>query len=99
MEITAQHKGGGSAPQTPRSLAHAGPTPGAEKEEDGSGKESSSPGVQPTGGMLGSHFLREPYPPDGGANDTEKGPYRPAANHPWRRTFLSGKKEDISNGG
>jgi hypothetical protein len=89
---------GGSAPQTPRSLPHSRPTPGVEKEEDDSAKESSSPGVQPAGGRSG-RTSAEPYPPDGAADDTKKGPYRPAANHPWRRTFLSGKKEDISNGG
>lgn len=89
---------GGPAPQTPRSLPHGRPTPGAEKEEDGSGKEPSSPGVQPAGGRSG-RTSAEPYPPDGAAKDTKKGPHRPAADHPWRRTFLSGKKEDISNGG
>ena len=78
---------GGSAPQTPRSLTHPGPTPEGEKENPASSKEAESSGVQPTGGRSG-RTSAEPYPPDGEAEDTKKGPYRPAADHPWRRTFL-----------
>jgi hypothetical protein len=84
-EIVARSEGlGGSAPQTPRSLPHSRPTPGAEKEEDDSGKESSSPGVQPAGGRSG-RTPAEPYPPGGENDATKKGPHRPSANHPWRR--------------
>jgi hypothetical protein len=90
---------GGSAPQTPRSLPLSRPTPDAEGEEAKEGQPSSEegrpPGVQPAGGRSGC-TPAEPYPPDGAADDSKKGPYRPAANHPWRRTFLSGRKEDIS---
>jgi hypothetical protein len=89
---------GGSAPQTPRSLAHERPTPAGGEEAPASGAEAGAAGVQPAGGRSG-RTPAEPYPSAGGAEDTKKGPYRPAANHPWRRTFLSGKKEDISNGG
>jgi len=89
---------GGAAPQTPRSLPLSRPTPGEEAQGRPSGKEGRSPGVEPTAGRSG-RTPAEPYPPDGGAENTKKGPYRPAANHPWRRTFLTGKKEDISNGG
>jgi transposase len=86
-EIAARGEAlGGSAPQTPRSLAHERPTPEAEKEEDGSGKESSSPGVQPADGRSG-RTSAEPYPPGGDKRDTRKGPQRPAADHPWRRGF------------
>jgi transposase len=86
---------GGSAPQPPRSLAHSRPTPERGQKAAAPGEEADSPGVQPAGGRSG-RTSAEPYPPDGGAEDTKKGPYRPAANHPWRRTFLTGKKEDIS---
>jgi hypothetical protein len=83
---------GGSAPQTPRSLAPGGPTPGSEEEGPISAKESEPSGVQPTGGRSG-RTSAEPYPPDGGQEDTKKGPYRPAADHPWRRGFR-GKRKD-----
>ena len=83
---------GGAAPQTPRSLAHARPTPESAEEAVASGKEADSPGVQPTGGRSG-RTPAEPYPPDGGAEDTKKGPHRPAADHPWRRGFR-GKRKD-----
>jgi transposase len=89
---------GGSAPQTPRSLAQEGPTPASEEEGSTSTRKAEPSGVQPTVERSG-RTSAEPYPPDGAAEDTKKGPYRPAANHPWKRTFLTGKKEDISNGG
>ena len=78
---------GGSAPQTPRSLAHLRPTPeGETKEDDASMKETSSPGVKPTNGRSG-RTPAEPYPPVGEKDDTKKGPHRPSANHPWRKGF------------
>jgi len=83
---------GGSAPQTPRSLTHGGPTPDGEEEGPTSSKEAEPSGVQPTGGRSG-RTSAEPYPPDGAAEDTKKGPYRPAADHPWRRGFR-GKRKD-----
>jgi hypothetical protein len=89
---------GGAAPQTPRSLPHSRPTPGEEEQGRPSREEGRPAGVQPTAGRSGC-TPAEPYPPDGEAENTKKGPYRPAANHPWRRTFLKGKKEDNSNGG
>ena len=77
---------GGSAPQTPRSLTPSGPTPGAEEEGATSQEEVAPSGVQPTVGRSG-RTSAEPYPPDGGSEDSKKGPYRPAADHPWRRGF------------
>jgi hypothetical protein len=82
---------GGSAPPTPRSLAHEGPTPGGEKEGPTSAKEAGPSGVQPTGGRSG-RTSAEPCPPDGAAEDTKKGPRRPAADHPWRRGFRGKRK-------
>jgi len=82
---------GGAAPQTPRSLAHRGPTPVREEEGSTSGKETEPCGVQPTVGRSG-RTSAEPYPPDGAAEDTTKGPYRPAADHPWRRGFRGKRK-------
>ena len=78
---------GGSAPQTPRSLAHWRPTPeGETQRDDASSKEASSPGVKPTNGRSG-RTPAEPYPPVGDKEATRKGPYRPRADHPWRRGF------------
>jgi hypothetical protein len=98
-EVMGEARPGGAAPQTPRSLPHGRPTPGEGHEEGRpSCEEGRPPGVQPADGRSGC-TPAEPYPPAGAADDTRKGPYRPAANHPWRRTFLTGRKEDISNGG
>jgi hypothetical protein len=83
---------GGSAPQTPRSLALGGLTPGAQEEGSTSATEAEPPGVQPTGGRSG-RTSAEPYPPDGGADDSKKGPRRPAADHPWRRAFRAKRKD------
>jgi Helix-turn-helix domain len=91
-EIVAAPSLGGSAPQTPRSLTHPGPTPEGEKENSASSKEAESSGVQPTDGRSG-RTSAEPYPPDGEAEDTKKGPYRPAADHPWRRGFHAKRKD------
>jgi hypothetical protein len=86
-EISARGEAlGGSAPQTPRSLPHSRPTPGGGKKAGASGEEAASPGVQPAGGRSG-RTSAEPYPPDGAGEDSKKGPYRPAANHPWRKGF------------
>jgi Helix-turn-helix domain len=81
---------GGAAPQTPRSLPLSRPTPGGEEQGRSSGSESAAPGVQPSAGRSG-RTPAEPYPPDGGAEDSKKKPRRPAANHPWRKG-LPGKK-------
>src|SRR5208337_325447 len=100
-EISARGEAlGGSAPQTPRSLAHGGPTPAEQEQGPTPGQHKQGPtsgevepaGVQPTGGRSG-RTSAEPYPPDGEAEDTKKGPYRPAADHPWRRGFHSKRKD------
>lgn len=86
-EIAARGEAlGGSAPQTPRSLPHDRPTPVGKEEDSASTKATESSGVQPTGGRSG-RTSAEPYPPDGAAKNTKKGPHRPAADHPWRRGF------------
>jgi len=83
---------GGSAPQTPRSLTPEGPTPEEGKEGPTAQEEVEPSGVQPTGGRSG-RTSAEPYPPAGAAEDTKKGPYRPAADHPWRRGFRGQRKD------
>jgi transposase len=85
-QASARHAAlGGSAPQTPRSLAHLRPTPVA-RERDRATPGARSPGVQPTAGRSG-RTPAEPYPPNGRAKTKRKEPHRPAKNHPWR-TFL-----------
>ena len=64
----------------------AEPTPGAAKEGSSSGKEPQSSGVPPRDGC-GGRPCAEPSPADGAAQESKKGPYRPAADHPWRRGF------------
>jgi transposase-like protein len=76
---------GGSAPQTPRSLPHARPTP-ERKDKDRVDESTRSSGVQPTAQRSG-RTPAEPYPLDGKAKTKPKKPYRPAKDHPWR-TFL-----------
>lgn len=76
---------GGSAPQTPRSLALLRPTPGG-KNKDRVTQGTRSSGVQPTVRRSG-RTPAEPYPPNGKAKVKKKKPNCPAKNHPWR-TFL-----------
>ena len=86
-EITERDAALGALPPDPRSLAHLRPTPeGDAKGDDTSMKEESSPGAKPTNGRSG-RTPAEPYPPVGEKDDTKKGPYRPSANHPWRKGF------------
>jgi transposase len=79
------------AAQASERLALGRPTPVGEERGQRSGEERQPAGVQPAVGRSG-RTPAEPYPPDGGAEDTKKGPHRPAANHPWRRTFLKSPK-------
>ena len=69
------------------SLAHLRPTPeGEANKDDASTTEASSPGAKPTSGRSG-RTPAEPYPPAGEKEPTKRGPYRPSANHPWRKGF------------
>jgi hypothetical protein len=76
-----------TARDTASSLAHLRPTPeGEANKDDASTTEASSPGAKPTSGRSG-RTPAEPYPPAGEKEPTKKGPYRPSANHPWRKGF------------
>ena len=64
------------------------------KKDEAPLPEASSPGVKPTNGRSG-RTPAEPYPPAGedkptAPEPTGKGPYRPPADHPWRRGFRGG---------
>jgi Helix-turn-helix domain len=76
---------GGSTPRPPEFSASAADARGGKADRDPK-KGSRSPGVQPAVGRSG-RTPAEPYPPDGGADDSRKGPYRPAEDHPWRKPF------------
>lgn len=60
--------------------------PGEKKKDEASANEAPSSGVKPTNGRSG-RTPAEPYPPAGEDKATTQGPYRPPANHPWRRGF------------
>jgi len=77
---------GGAAPQAPRSLPHPRPTPEGQGQAAAPEPGARRPGVQPAGGRSG-RTPAEPYPPAGGEEDSPKGPYRPAEDHPWRKPF------------
>ena len=82
---------GGSALPTPRSLAQERPTPEEKDKKDGASvSEAPSPGVQPTAARSG-RTSAEPYPPDGKKKARKKGPWRPAADHPWRKGFATAR--------
>jgi hypothetical protein len=84
-EVPAGGRPGGSAPRPPEFSASAADA-GGENTGRASGKEARPGGVQPAGGRSG-RTPAEPYPPDGAADDSEKKPYRPAEDHPWRKGF------------
>jgi hypothetical protein len=62
----------------------------ATKKDGASSSDAPSSGVKPTNGRSG-RTPAEPYPPAGEDKTTVRGPYRPPADHPWRRGFLGRK--------
>ena len=86
QEVVAAGSPGGSAPRPPEFSAWAADASVGTKEGRASTVETAAPGVQPAGGRSG-RTPAEPYPPDGGTDDTKKGPHRPAEDHPWRKRF------------
>jgi hypothetical protein len=75
---------GGSAPRPPEFNALAADANEEESPAPGEGAEPT--GMQPTGGRSG-RTPAEPYPPDGGAKNSDQAKRRPAKNHPWREPF------------
>src|SRR5947209_17902113 len=78
--------GGRCPPDPPEFSALAADASAGAEEGRASEGEAAAPGVQPAGGRSG-RTPAEPYPPDGGAGDTKKGPKCPAEDHPWRKPF------------
>jgi hypothetical protein len=85
-EIPAARSPGGRCPPDPPEFSALAADARAEAEGRASAKEATAPGVQPTGGRSG-RTPAEPYPPTGGADDTQKGVQRPGKDHPWRKPF------------
>jgi hypothetical protein len=85
-EVAAGGTAGGSAPRPPEFNAQAADATEGVKAGPAPDKGAEPGGVQPAGGRSG-RTPAEPYPPDGEAKDSGKGPWRPAADHPWRRSF------------
>jgi transposase len=87
-EIEADGRLPGALPPDPRGLSQGQhPADGEEKESDRAESSSTrSSAVMLTDSRSGCSSA-EPYPPVGKQKGTGKGPYRPPANHPWRRQF------------
>ena len=87
---------GGSAPKPPEFNALAADA-SANKTDRASRVEARSSGVQPTNGRSG-RTPAEPYPPDGGRKTKRKQPWRPAKDHPWRKSRLR-RQCELQNSG
>ena len=76
----------GAPPPNPRSLSREQHP--AVPEEDRAPLEARSPAVTLADGCSG-RTPAEPYPSAGNNQPTPQTPYRPPANHPCRRRFLT----------
>jgi hypothetical protein len=85
-ELSLGGGAGGSAPRPPEFSASTADARRGAKRGPTSAEGTGPAGVQPAGGRSG-RTPAEPYPPDGAAEDTAPGPWRPAEDHPWRRPF------------
>jgi transposase len=85
-EVPPGCRPGGSAPRPPEFSALAADASAQAEEGRASAAEAPAPGVQPATGRSG-RTPAEPCPPGGAAEESRKGPWRPAADHPWRRGF------------
>lgn len=82
----------GALPPNPRSFAPWQHPAVGEKESDrAETSPARSSAVTLTDGRSGC-TPAEPCPPAGAAEATESGPYRPPADHPWRRSYLNTRK-------
>ena len=78
----------GALPPDPRSLSHPGtPAEGQKSEGRPAGAERPS-AVRPALGHSG-RTPAEPCPPQGAPETTTRVPWRPAANHPWRKLAVA----------
>jgi hypothetical protein len=87
----------GALPPHPRSLSHSG-TPADGRHKEGRAAEATRPSaVRPASGRSG-RTPAEPCPPRGKKSVPQAQPYRPSADHPWRKSghFNPPKPADIS---
>jgi hypothetical protein len=87
----------GALPPDPRSLSHSG-TPAGGRHKEGRAAEATRPSaVRPASGRSG-RTPAEPCPPRGKKSVPQAQPYRPSADHPWRKSghFNPPKPADIS---
>jgi hypothetical protein len=77
---------GGRCPPDPPEFSALAADARGEEADPGPAEGPGSPGMQPAGGRSG-RTPAEPYPPDGGAEDSKRGRRRPAEEHPWRKPF------------
>jgi hypothetical protein len=85
-ELAAGSSGGRRPPDPPEFSAWAADASAGSEMGRTSAREAAPPGVQPADGRS-DRTPAEPYPPDGGGEDTKKGQRRPAEEHPWRKPF------------
>jgi transposase len=90
QEVTPRALVGGSTPKPPEFTALAAPATIEETDREPQ-TASRSGGVQPAGGRSG-RTPAEPYPPDGGSEDSKPARKRPAQDHPWRRPYQQPKR-------
>jgi hypothetical protein len=85
-ETIGAAKAPGALPPRPRSLAH-GQTPAEGHKKKGSATLPAEPcAVRLTCGRSG-RTSAEPCPPEGAQSLPRTKPYRPAPDHPWRKSF------------
>jgi len=90
QEVTPEAVVGGSTPKPPEFSALAADAT-AEEKDRGPQTSARSPGVPPADGRSG-RTPAEPYPPDGGAQDSGQDRKGPGKDHPWRQPFKRPKR-------
>jgi transposase len=89
-EVAPRALVGGSTPKPPEFSALPAPATVEETDREPRGT-SRSGGVQPAGGRSG-RTPAEPYPPDGGGEDSSPARQRPGKDHPWREPSKQPKR-------
>jgi transposase len=90
QEVTPRALVGGSTPKPPEFTALPATATVEETDREPQGA-SRSGGVQPADGRSG-RTPAEPYPPDGGREDSSTARKRPGKDHPWREPFKQPKR-------
>jgi len=83
-EVVGPAHSSGALPPNPRGLS-PGRTPAG--KEEGCVADTTQPSAVRSTARRSGCTPAEPCPPDSEQKDTVKKPYRPPANHPWRKSF------------